>query len=695
MTTVYKIVEKVVGFLFSKTKRHLPVASIIVLCLVAVALVASHNLYEAFVLALGGILCILLIWSNASFIRLFPLVVLIYISASFPYIASPDFPLHDSRAFHFAAFEHIAGAISTGVGFPDWFATAGGVRIGFSQLNLGFELPHRLIGYFLYSTVSMPMLTAYKLAFVLGMALVGLGWGIFLERAIHSAAGACIGVLAILLGGTGAAYHQEQVLFTITFLPWLLLALHELKDDKRWLLVILALFGLLAVTHYPQIHLIGFVLLLITVAIIDPRLIRERLHFPGWKLLVAATLLFAAAAAPLGYIYVHLDGLDSLQRPLLDVRSYQDYLRMNSPEGFSSAPNWYFSQYLHGAANNQNINNLDNTGMYVGIIGLWPVAIALLFHFRQAVIVLALTVIFALLTMGLRSPVDLVTPLYFIASPVIKYFRQWYHFFPLFNLCLAFLIALGFGSLMIWVRKNRNGWRQWLALLFAITLIIYVHDLSKYTIAYGKQYISTSAPLPAASSFLSTRDHEPSVVIYKSRMALAQCCPESISRTPYLTNEITPSLDNAEDQIQKLKAGHLTVSNASSYQSPIALPHRSRVSGSIKRIFFSYDGVGIEVETARPELLVTPVNYDLGISASVNGAPTQVWRVNGALAGIELPTPGYHRVNLKVKPDGYIPLLYAHTAVIIFIMLFIPFLLTQGWRIRQADLREPIKGGMR
>lgn len=90
-------------------------------------------------------------------------------------------------------------------------------------------------------------------------------------------------------------------------------------------------------------------------------------------------------------------------------------------------------------------------------------------------------------------------------------------------------------------------------------------------------------------------------------------------------------------------------------------------------------GIDIETESARPGLLVTPVNYDLGLDATLNGKPATVLRVNGALAGIPIPS-GKSSISLRVKSDIYPWIFYLHGLVQLIAAFMIVYLLTATQR---------------
>lgn len=697
------------------------------LALVAATMISVFSLLEDIFFNLPLVPLLLAIWSlalfNASqrggFLKCYPLVALTYLVSNLPYLLSPYFPAGDSYAFHYPTFEYIAEALADGVGFPEWFPVDGGVRIGFSQINLGFALPHRLVGYTLYALLPIPAISAYKIACAVGMLLVGLGWGLYLERLTGSALGSSVGTLAIMLGGTGiTTVHQEQVLFTILWLPWILLALYEARSDRRWYSVIAVLLGLAAVTHFPQIYLLALIALAIAAILADPAAVMGRLFSPNKTTWIVALALFLMACAPLLYIPVHFDALMSQHRPIMMVTTYDDYLKLNPPDSFSSAPLWYFRQYLFpdfGYADQHR----DMTGLFIGRTTLILAGLALLLRFRRAWPIAMLALIFSLLTMGLRSPLNLVAPLYAIAPPFIGTMREWYHFFPLVNFALAALSAYGVALLIQAVTRLPDHWKGLAVWSLVIFLAVQMFELS----AYGRRYFFPSLRIEepvAVAGRLMTLNHDPSLVQYRHRMFLdatmdarrradllephnsglerslresltsVQCCMKTIPKGWVATHNVISIPGPVSEQLRAVVANNR--GDQTRYITdipPSLLPPADGADAAplsfVAKTRLRHDGANLTIDLSTPALLVTPMNYDLGLTATVDSEPVTVWRVNGALAGIVVPA-GEHRVQLRLKNDGYQYLLSAH-----LIAMTIGILLTIVLLDRKTLRRDPAR----
>lgn len=630
-----------------------------------------------------------------SFLKCFPYVAIIYLVAVAGYLVSPNYPIHDSYHYYFPAFQYVAESIAAGEGYPAWFPTAGGVRIGFSHINYGYALPYRLAGYILYATTPLSALLAYKLSYAVGTLLIGLGWGLFLERLTKSALAAAVGSLAVMLGGSCITYHQEQVLVTLTWYPWLLLALYELKHDRRWLLVIAALAGVLAVTHYPQIHFFAIALFILLVAVANPVAARYRLFLPGWKLLILCIIVFLMAASPLAYIVGHMDDLASRHRPLFSSNDYEIWLQINGPDGYASARPWYFKQYLAGMLGRRN-HFADNAGLFVGRITIVLAAAGLIFQLRKAWPIAVLGVLYALLTMGIHSPIDLASLLFHVAKPLVNLMREWVHFFPLVNLTLVALAAYGVASGYPRI-VGMNLPRRWTVWLTSAAFMFLVYDLTSYAGKYARAYMSADPPRAVSENFYLP-DHDPSLVLYRSRMQLHGtssdvCCTDTIPSGPYLTSDVIPAA--ADSQMNLLVANRRNSGSAVAADIPVPMLPVAEANepatnhGRVEQML-RYDGVDLDVTATRAALLVTAINYDLGLNATVDDKPTPVWRVDGALAGI-LIDPGEHRVTLRVRRDAYAYTLTMHLIVSLATVALILYLLLRGRRSGTAGRAAKMK----
>ncbi len=606
-----------------------------------------------------------------SFARIFPLLVLVYVAVTLDYLHGPFSPRGDSYVFHIPSFLQIAEGFARGEGFSEWLPAAGGVRTGFSHIHLGVATPHRFLGYLLYSITPLSALVAYKSAFAIGIILIGLGWGLCLERLTRSTLGASLGSLAIMLGGTGTGFHQEQILYTMMYMPWLLLALIEIKRDRRWLVVFAALLGLAATAHFPQIYALSLTLVVLMTLLASPRSIKDRVFLPGRNQLIASVLLFGAAALPLVYILANMDGLLSWHRPNLTAISYTNYIEMLGRQYRLSD----MLQYVRPSTD-LPLENLDISGFYTGEVTVIFALAAIVFAFRAAWPIALFALIAAMLTVGTGAPIDIVGVLYLVASPIIKSFREWYHFFPVVNFCLAALAAIGITWCAQRVETMRHRGYGKLPYALAGIFVLGIYQLAYVVFPYSRGHYLIEHENRITREDFSRYDHDPSVLQYRARLILDREEAASIDRDAspqamdnprpvFVAASVKYGIGLPDDQISAYlasgPAGNIAIIGGAPTDHPEIVTGKPSAAATSEFTLRTH-GIDIATTSAKSSLLVTPMNYDLDIDATLNGKPAAVLRVNGALAGIPVPA-GKSSVSLRVKPDIYPWIFYLHALV--------------------------------
>ena len=357
----------------------------------------------------------------------------------------PAFPIHDSRNWQFPVFQYIGESLSATASFPAWIPIGGGVRTGFFQIPHFFFAPHRLFGYALYTLSPLPDVNAYKIQQLFGVLILSAGWWLFLERLTQSPLAASFGTLALAMGGTGITWHEEQVLSTTYLIPWFLLAAWQLENDRRLLFAIAAMFGLAATIYYPHILLLSFLVWLVTFSVFRSGAFRQRISVATPLNISACIIIFLFCAAPLVYFLLHADILSSPVRvwrgaPMI-ARSYEEYvdLSLGAMPGSSAYPD-NFWQYLNPL---MPTSDYSHSSFFVGRITLIFCLAGLLLAPRRTLPILLMAGVFACLTLGFRSPIDFIEPLFRLSPSIMGSFRQWFHFFPMVNFCLSALAAIG------------------------------------------------------------------------------------------------------------------------------------------------------------------------------------------------------------------------------------------------------------
>jgi hypothetical protein len=252
---------------------------------------------------------------------------------------SPDFFLpRDSYLFHWRIFDYVSQYLKFFGRFPEWDFRYGISLIPFGNNFLLF-MPYRWIGYALVAYFGVDSVTAYKVSFLIfGQGLFLLGIFLFHKTLLKSKwAGLLAVVLACLSSLSFALFHQEQMLGTLFFIPWVGWALL-----KRYGILALALLGFSLNCHYPQLLFIYYGICFLGYGFFVPHRTRFRVNH-------TAILCFLVALGPLIYSYARYNGtLRSSfrdQQRSIEAASFEDYQRVNKL-GPSSVHPRNFSLFL-------------------------------------------------------------------------------------------------------------------------------------------------------------------------------------------------------------------------------------------------------------------------------------------------------------------------------------------------------------
>ncbi len=595
--------------------------------------------------------------------RAFLLACLPYLAFGAAYAVSPETLEGDSMWFHEPVFKFIARSFAAGEFLPPWLPQSGGIRIGFFHINFFFSLPHRAAGYFLYSLFPIPPAVLYKIQYLLGTVTFSLGWWMVLRKITGNRTGAFLGVLMISLGGTGITFHQEQAVATAYLLPWFVLLLLDSGRRPFCLLAAGTVFGLGLTLHYPQIQSIS--LALAAAGLAAAGLIRPgALVGSGKRYLLSALLLALLAAGPAVYLWRESPRLASGLRKM-DIgerpRNLPEYL--NLQRGASSAAPAYLLQYWQprwSAVNGERppIDVSDRCAFFVGRPGLILAVVGLILGLPAAGLVGILAAVFALLSIGINSPLPFPRYFYQLGIPFFDVFRQWVHFFPMINYCLSLLAAIGISRIL---GMSGRRPRRVVTILVAGTVFFQVFD----TALYGRRYLSLfpSREQPAGlQEMFFERDNfsASSVFQYRDRYHLNRLCGErAIPPRPYLTpvfRRLDPRQAGEPEQVCRYLSLHpdipaVTPIGPGGGPSGEAAPPGQGIQDLEFAVGFT--GIAGQCSAAGPGLVVTPLNRGLEARAFLNGKPAPAYPVNCALTGIPVGA-GDLRLELRVAHDCYL-----------------------------------------
>lgn len=228
-------------------------------------------------------------------------------------------PYHDNAKYAFPFFHHMVDTLVQTGGFPYWLPYAGGGQPTFLYLNNTFllHLPH-VVAYILsplypgdINTLALWwwMIVLQNLAFALGVYL-------FLRLLLRERYSALFGFAVCLLSGiTSGTLHQEQLMASIFYIPWVAIFFMRYIRDKSMLWGVLGALwlGFSLLSHYPHLVAYFWAIAGISYAVFHPgevtTLVRER-----WRQLAVFGVIVCAMFAVDAVLLVGY--LDRITSPL-------------------------------------------------------------------------------------------------------------------------------------------------------------------------------------------------------------------------------------------------------------------------------------------------------------------------------------------------------------------------------------------
>ena len=329
----------------------------------------------------------------------------------------------------------------------------------------------------------------------------------------------------------------------------------------------------------------------------------------------------------------------------------------------------------------------DDAGLFVGRPALALCLVACLLDPRRASPLLLMALVFALLALGIYSPVSFVDVLFALSPEVMGSFRQWYHFYPMLNFCLSALAAIGLAAALSRLRGvlGRVG-----PVLLVAVFALQITELSIYAQRYIDGFTVEDTPprlldgLPGEAPVWGISSRR-TLLQYRERAAVESCCAAALRDGPYLTADVVSVDGGFQPQIAALEQG-------TGGRIPAAVPQDlldawlepagagAGVGAGSVEMAYRHDGVDLDVTATGAALLVMPINHALGLEARLDGEAARVWRVNAALSGVLVP-PGESRVEVRVVPDGYG---WIAASQVVCVLVLFGLLASALWRQRAA-----------
>ena len=155
------------------------------------------------------------------------------------------------------------------------------------------------------------------------------------------------------------------------------------------------------------------------------------------------------------------------------------------------------------------------------------------------------------------------------------------------------------------------------------------------------KYLLTDGYYPDTTSGVALRQDGP-VKVYEVMGSLPRA---------FVVHGIHPVLDESTG-LAFLRAAHsFDPRNEAVWMDPPPFPALARpaVPDSVATLRYDMNGADYMVATAAPGLFVQVDQFDPDWSATVDGKPAKIYRVNHMMRGILLP-PGVHRIQLRYMP---------------------------------------------
>ncbi len=560
------------------------------------------------------------------------LVALGYVVTAWTGLTAPQFPAHDNALYQLPTFLYYANALADGFGLPRWYPLVGGTPVIVSSPSLFPFLPHKWVGYALFALTDASPLRVYQLGLLSGVLLVLAGVWHLVRELTRSPEAATVAAFAVGASGAGATvWHQEQLLATITWYPWIALCAAKAARDARWLPLAAALFGITLGTHYPTIHLLTATAAVACVAALHRRAFVAWLRAVPRAVWMGAAAAFALGAAHLGWIFVHRGEFGSPVRQLtgsLGARTLAEYLAINTQQA-SSAP----VAYLRGLLSMRYSGTDDEVAYFASPVALLLAAAGALRGRRTGVLLATLAAFSAWLSTGIYG--GAAQALFTLRFPSVAYFRQWYHFAGPAMLWLGCLVGAGFAAATARLRARSH---VLVAAMVVCALLVHLgrENFVGYASVEPTMRFPTNLRFPPATLETALRPEAPTPWIGLFRPGGLIAYASSVRASSLCTTE------------SRLRAAVLPAGSVRGAPETLSLDAcRAWMAGAtmlpMEAMRVTPAGLVIEADLPPGDLLV-PFDSRLGFTATLDGRAVPVGSAGeGAFSRVNVPG-GRHRL---------------------------------------------------
>ena len=633
--------------------------------------------------------------------------------------------VRDNMFYQMPDYVYFANSLLHSFAFPRWLPWGGGVPIGLTLISFFNFLPYRLFGYLLYILLPFSPTEKYILTILLGMIITGIGWWLFLYKLTDSMYSATFGSLMIFWGGTGITiFHQEQILATMVWMPWIALTILQIRKNFNYILVLAILLGFSMTVHQPPIQLLSFIFLLLAL-ILTGKIVWlvyiGKLKRGKWPILVLAILLFFLSASPIFYtIKTQKDFYSPVRGDQVKAITYEDYI--NIGQGFSSAPFVYFQSYIASLKVPDTIQpstdppSGDSIALFVTFIGLIFAALGIISRRNTAVPIVIVLLLSAWATLGFNA--YLPQTLFIIKFPYIEFFREWYHFFPVVNFSLSALGALGCSALL----QSKIKKQQILVIGIIVVSVMAIESefhFSRYLNVikrWSKSDISHQDKTQFLDSIKNRVDspgYDDLLYVYKEYDKLYKESNRTINGNPFSASSVYNDVNlsfSKQDAMKKLfdsglfpyaVTATIPLQQAKDINIPIHILSADLdfsffkdKHSTGKHIFPRNDYTITPTEATlkgkalSSSLVVFPYSFKLGLEAFLNDRKVETYPVyNGGMTGIFV-SKGDFDLKLVVPFSWYFLTLLMQFFLLLFIFFFIYYVSLKSLLLTDSGTKE-------
>jgi hypothetical protein len=408
-------------------------------------------------------------------------VVILYKNLYGHMLVNPDVYLPRDNWLHsYQMFDAFVTYIRNFHMFPCWYFTPeGGLWIEPLSNNYLTLLPYKFIGYLFVPLFKMDSNVGYKISFMvigIGIYLYGLyrlSVKLFGSRTYsHLLLFICLTSSVVV-----SLFHQEQVLATVFYIPFIWISILNLRRDGNSLLVISVLLGLSLNNHYPQLIFCYVLALVVSCAVAFNEVkffLRDafsQVRKGGTKLMILSLLGFIISASPLFYSYItYKDSLVSVfrnQSASVQSTNYDDYVKMQKLSFSNLYPKYLLDYFGMFPDDREFITIYDKKTLFMTAGIPFALLLTLLMRVPFKRFQLSMIVLLAFLAVGVYGPAP---RMLWSLMPGIGLFRQWYHFVSFLNLHLLFMLFFAF---LFFVRMSETDKKIYKKII-AIGLILLV-----------------------------------------------------------------------------------------------------------------------------------------------------------------------------------------------------------------------------